>query len=1054
MCAANGGTWSPAGSVNGSCTYPSLTPEQQCLADGGIWGYGSCFLDHVVCAANGGTWSPAGSVNGSCTYPSLTPEQQCLADGGIWGYGSCFLDHVVCAANGGTWSPAGSVNGSCTYPSLTPEQQCLADGGIWGYGSCFLDHVVCAANGGTWSPAGSVNGSCTYPSLTPEQQCLADGGIWGFGSCFLDHVVCAANGGTWSPAGSVNGSCECPVGEHMDGSCQTDHVTPPACTANGTETFPVHDATEEDGHRDVTPPQCTQSVVISNFVANPGMLTGTFDVVPSTADCSVSGPVTVSRSVALTPQVTVSASGASRDVEVVPSSHTEPVTATVNCSQVEYLSVTATVVLTPPVRISDFDGATIVGAGEISDDFRVTPKGAECTARNVRGLPAIPGFLPNANAGEHTVFVRTSTTGSVTVEVTCTHMGESTFQRAAFVAEPPPPVDPLEVAITGFGGVSGPSPLTAAFTVTPVTAQCVPYTSPRRADVSLRWTDRQGDSRAFSVTTATAGPVGLAVVCYLGGHTLGHASAEFVVTPTVDCVRPLVLEANPDFTLEPEFVFYDGWLPVPSTDSCLSTQLGNAQTPHYANRFSFTTRADVRITVFADPDTSRDPRLKLTVIKHSSGGPPPVQMNPTNTVITAVSDDTYELTPGRYTIEVTTVDPLDTGHFTLSAAALGETGFDTVKATSVPSGQKVYPVAAGALDGIMKAAQNALDTDVHNCAANVPARYRLTRNRLVALLIAISHNELLGDGPHALMNVGRSDWVAGQLTTSDHLPLYSFNTAVGNVRAFWHGGVGLWQIDDANGSGLNHAERAHAWTGAATAADIFLKIYCKAVGRETPIQQLKDSFEPWHDCDSDVEDGIECYNTFEDIVVGDAFPSTRVSSDVRLYLRVHDEYSDRAGGVRPRKCKWTTEVEAFDCFLYDTEHAQGRWWGGSLDGNTAIGIEGGISPVACPFISFTQEWPGSISSEPVRNSNALGHAGREYKFVVFKDVDQECVFSGGSVPSGSDIIAAVPKGHDLRTIERVGLTRTDKWWYVDTVGGVGVEVCDDCELTDDDDDDE
>ena len=840
----------------------------------------------------------------------------------------------------------------------------------------------------------------------------------------------------------------------MDGSCQVDHLTPPSCTVNGTDTFPVHDPSASFGHRIETPPQCPQSVVISNFVAVAGTLTGTFDVVPSTATCTASGPVTVSRSISSAPQVTVSVSGASRDVAVVPSSHAEQVTVTVTCSTTNHSS-TASAVFIPPVRISGFGGASRAGPGEITDDFRVTPYGASCSVSHSSGVAASVSL--SDNSGElREVSVNTTTTGSVSVRLTCTDGGVSTttdpqdFSATPRVVVVPPVVARPPVKITDFDGVTGPSPLVRKFTVEPFSALCFAVKESGSDDVTLSWLDNWGFSRTLSVTTSTPGTVTVLMIC-LNGLRVDIVAADFIVKPTVRCERDLELVANPDFTLEPEFVFYDGWLPVPSTDTCLSTQLGNAQTRHYANKFRFRTNSDVTITVFADPDTSRDPRLKLTVIKKRSG--PPTTGDPSDTVITAASGDTYELTPGTYTIEVTTVEALATGHFTLSAAALGGTGFNTVTATSVPPGQKVYPVAAGALEGIMKAAQNALDTDVHNCAANVPARYQLTRNRLVALLLAASTNELVGDGPHALMNVGRSDWVG---LSQRHKPLYSFNTTADNVRAFWHAGVGLWQIDDANGSGLNHAERAHSMTGAARAAYIFLEEYCTGTQSDTNqqrIQKLKSSFEPWHDCsrrqpDLPVVVGIECYNTFEDIVVGDAFPPSRLSSDVRLYLRVEDDYADRAGGVRPRKCVWSTEGAAFDCFLYDMKNAQGEWWNGSLDGDTA---SGGISPVACPFISFTQEWPGASSSQPLPSGSIILTNGMDlYKFVVFKDVDHECVFSGGSVPSGSDIIAAVPKGHNLRNI--VGVTRTDKWWYVDTVGGVGVEVCDDCKLTDDDED--
>ena len=777
------------------------------------------------------------------------------------------------------------------------------------------------------------------------------------------------------------------------------------------------------------------------------VMTDEFAVDPSTASCSASQQSGV--------PATVSVSDSPWEVSVT-TTGTGEVTVQLSCTNTGYVTGTATAVFTamhipappPSVVISYFDGGSRSGAGLITDDFSVKPSTASCRASHYSGIAA-DVWLSDNSGGLRTVSVWTTAPGSVTVRLRCWLAGHlSDTEYAVFTARTPP------VEITGFDGVSGSSPLASGFTVEPSSALCFPLKGSGSDDVTLSWLDDSGRSRKLEVAKSTPGAVTVYMFCTEGPYNFDFATADFIVTEdedeTVDCVRTLELVANPDFTLEPEYVFYDGWLPVPDTDRCLSSVLGDTFTRHYANKFRFSTNSDVTISVFADPDTSRDPRLKLTVIKKRSG--PPTAGDLSDTVITAVSDDTYVLTPGRYTIEVTTVEALQTGHFTLSAAALGGTGFDSIRATSVPPGQKVYPVAAGALEGIMKAAQNALTEDVYNCAANVPTRYQLTRNRLVALLLAISTNELLGDGPHALMNVGRSDWTAGQLTTSYHLPLHSFNTAAGNVRAFWHAGIGLWQIDDANGSGLNHAERAHSMTAAAKAADIFLIEYCKASGVGT-LQKFMLALKPWYGCETNGVVGIKCYNTFLDVIAGDAFPEMRPSSDVRLYLTVDDDYADRAGGVRPRKCEWSTGGAAFDCFLYDMKNAQGKWWKGTPNGNTDIGINGGISPLACPFISFTQIWPGASSSQPLNHPEVLKKSGGLYKYVVFKDVDHECVFSGGSVPSGSDVIAAVPKGHNLRDIDGVGLTRADKWWYVDTVGGVGVEVCDDCELTDDDDED-
>ena len=173
-----------------------------------------------------------------------------------------------------------------------------------------------------------------------------------------------------------------------------------------------------------------------------------------------------------------------------------------------------------------------------------------------------------------------------------------------------------------------------------------------------------------------------------------------------------------------------------------------------------------------------------------------------------------------------------------------------VAESDVPGDQDRYPVSFAALKGMRQAADdwvgkfqlndNGQLANNEHCGV-IPEEYRLTRNMLVTVLVTIQLHELWPSGQaNSLMDLSRGDRYYFPLPEGEtarpgnrvvNRVLYSLNDPSDEYgRAFWHPGVGLYQLDDANilfGSKLNHAERAHAKTSASTALAILHRRYCQ-----------------------------------------------------------------------------------------------------------------------------------------------------------------------------------------------------------------------------------
>ena len=378
----------------------------------------------------------------------------------------------------------------------------------------------------------------------------------------------------------------------------------------------------------------------------------------------------------------------------------------------------------------------------------------------------------------------------------------------------------------------------------------------------------------------------------------------------------------------------------------------------------------------------------------------------------------------------------------------------------VPHGRTRYPVTFAALKGMTQAADEWVGKfQLDSSCGVIPEQYRLTRNMLVAILVAIQRNELTHDDqPNSLMVLSRGDRYFFPLPKGEepkpgnrkvNKVLYSLNNPSNYERAFWHPGVGLYQLDDANllfGSRLNHAERAHAKTSASTALEIFHRNYCERSSgfsnRQQAIDRLQNSLYPtWYGCEHPA-----CLSTLDDLVEGKGsvevkggrfFSDAELAEDRRLHLNSFPLVHENGGGVDPRTCRWSTSSDGtFTCFIYDISKAEGYVRLSDYPSGTK-----GRSPLALPFLSFTGYLPNfnptSNSMECDENKNSDWKHLK--KFVVFRHEETGYTktedVNGKRVERDVDLIAAVPCGKNIRK----SFTGTG-WWHMNEIDGASLVV--------------
>ncbi|MCY4629490.1 MAG: fibronectin type III domain-containing protein [bacterium] len=727
----------------------------------------------------------------------------------------------------------------------------------------------------------------------------------------------------------------------------------------------------------------------------------------------------------------------------------------------------------PRVRISGLGGAARIGNGTLADDFAVTPADATCTARITNpppdgppptGAPAPTVTLTPDTGASRTVTVTANTPGPVTVQITCTHNGHNAAESAVF----------------GFA-------------------------SPDGCDLPLTWVTKATIHQGEWSTSCTSKQRGNTQTPYYAKRytfTLPTATTVAVdLKSSVDTYLYLIETRNGTTTVKAQNDDIGA-----TDDSRLSVRLqpgaytieATTAAPRATGDFTLiiapvTTDTAYHATVGEPWAAAFD--SPATPSRHAVTPPDGLNLTLTHSVGTA----TVTATPTRagfYNATFAYASQLGTAHSTITinvtcpeghlrrtdrtCRAANSIPTDLVVPNDSPHGHKLYQVSQAALAGMVQAADEMNHNFQDKCAA-IPERYRLTRNLLVALLVAVQYHEVRQDSdatepePASLMYLSRGDFYhTSSPGRQRNLHLYSLKTySYGDKydypNAFWHPGVGLWQLDDANkyGSKLNHVQRAHATTAAANAAEIIHDNYCTRAS-ESPsapftgvkiedkiIAHLKWSLldSAWWGC-SKLEGLIRrpanCYPTLRDIVsISDIDSEYAVFSDTRsprsdspyygrLYLNVDPDLTDEyGGGVTALTCEWTgaRDGQTFDCDKYDISRANGHVGlsnvSSGTDPHNSLADDSQRSPLAYPFLSFTHTMTNSEGKKT------------DLKYIVFKSTDTGYTDTRNN---RIDLIAAVPVGTNVRTDPSGNPTdgwwhmSANGWWHTNTVDGSGVRI--------------
>jgi len=226
--------------------------------------------------------------------------------------------------------------------------------------------------------------------------------------------------------------------------------------------------------------------------------------------------------------------------------------------------------------------------------------------------------------------------------------------------------------------------------------------------------------------------------------------------------------------------------------------------------------------------------------------------------------------------------------------------------------------------------------DILSAASSYYQGTGLTRNELAALMLSVTWPETTGGSQTSPspMTLSRGDNSSG---------LWSFkNKSSSNTtrRAFWHPGIGVFQLDSAGiGKDLGIHSRINTSEAAPIAAQEISKKYRDSKG-STKAAKRADAWYAWYAC----RDG-SCESIFNSI-----YDSTKDTISI-----TRDSNVTRTGGMVQKTCSYIWDQRnTFTCYEIDPNKAQGftgwREWtplDGSLTGNT--------SPISLSFISFVRD---------------------------------------------------------------------------------------------------
>lgn len=226
-------------------------------------------------------------------------------------------------------------------------------------------------------------------------------------------------------------------------------------------------------------------------------------------------------------------------------------------------------------------------------------------------------------------------------------------------------------------------------------------------------------------------------------------------------------------------------------------------------------------------------------------------------------------------------------------------------------------------------------SDVKAQAVAVARCAGLTANKLASMMLAPTWPETGAGSANtpSPMTLSRGDVDAD---------LYSFAAPTGDSRrAFWHPGVGLWQIDDA-GMGLDSMRHAGARINTQSASGYvaaeMASRYCSGSGSDA--NRRKAAFAPWLGCGTN---GTTCESLYLEHYCAGNDAVCNITSDSTV---------SRNGGMITRTCRYNFSPNTtFTCHYVNPANAQGHT-GSWTFAPTAGNWPSTPSPLTHPFYVY------------------------------------------------------------------------------------------------------
>ncbi len=680
------------------------------------------------------------------------------------------------------------------------------------------------------------------------------------------------------------------------------------------------------------------------------------------------------------------------------------------------------------VEISGLDDVTAApqpgaGSATVSDEFDVVPADAVCVGYATRGTAAV---VP-ASGTVRTVSLEVAAGTTEYVVVRCTNTdGDRRTAAARFTADPtptgpPPPsggcTDDLGALATGTVDRSG--------TITDDAAcrSVRRHSDPSRIYYAQRHTFSLDSAGWVSVDLGSAASNSTALDTYvvlLEGHGPSGAVADYDddAGPGFDSRLDNVFLAPGDYTVEATTYRRQA-----TGDYTLTV---DAVLSGVAERYEATVDEQLTISL-ASPDVTAEVRSITPSTLAWSAGPAVLALTAgladTHRVEVKLTNSSGSTRANARAARSATAAVGEAFEFEVVAscaaglvtsdrngrlcvtdrAQTSNTTLDEDRITESDRGRK-YPVTLGTLWGVKRVAEDARDAYM-NPSPGVTRTCTPTANRIAAIMLSIplwevprswwiddnGDDERQDDEFYVQRDPGRSPMALSRKDRERAL----YPPAGSPQRAFWHPGVGLWQLDDPRTDfrRLNHAERAEIHIGGRAVADHLVGALC-GVSESAMRDEINMALSPWKACRWNTSQTCYLLSYLNLWVKGtDDLHVTSYSTEYRAYNGTHaggspvvrDHRSDysTSGGLSKLQCRWEGFGDPFGCWFYDTDNPEG--W---MQDQDKPGIPGDISPLAAPFISFTDGEGNEEKRFAVFPESFLGTTTTLYRAVsVRTDVD-------------------------------------------------------------------